>query len=162
MPDHAPEVDKREVTDRYDYVLFPPDDPFPRFKVRHPPRRPDETDAQYAVARRCTERHHRILGLYLGQAQAAATDCGYFRHCAKAACRRAHKCVARRDENDWSIFPGPMMPPCCDRIEVTEPLRQIIRDVMADCIKGIVTGKYPELEAITRRVNLVMRVEKPG
>lgn len=162
MPAHAPEVDRREVTDRYDFVLFPPDDPFPRFKVRHPPRWPEQTDAQHAVSRRWTEQHYRNFGVYLGLSQATATDCGYFRHCAKAACRRAQKCISRRDEEDWTIFPGPMMPPCCDRIEVTEPIRQILRDVTDGHVGVFATGKFPALEALVRRMYGVTRGEKPG
>jgi len=164
MPEYAPIVDRREVTDRYDFIIFPPDDPFPRFKVRHPPRLPNQTDAQDAVSRRSTERHYRVFGIYLGLSQAAATDRGYFRHCAVAACRRAQKCVSRRDEEDWSIFPGPAMPPCCDTLERTEPLRQLIRDVTADFRAGVFDSRRnaPRLVEAGQRVNIIFRGEERG
>lgn len=60
---------EHEVTDRYDFVDIPADDPWPRFKVRHLPRRPGDTDAQHAFYRRWAEEYYRCWGVYLGLAQ---------------------------------------------------------------------------------------------
>lgn len=120
---------KYDVTDVYEYFPIPPGEPGPRFRIPHHKRDPDQTDKQYEATRRATEQHFRAQGVYLAMSQAAATHRGHFRDCKIAACRRAGKCISRRLEDDWTIFPGPMMPPCCDRKDRTEPVREMIREI---------------------------------
>lgn len=129
-----------EVTDRYDFVHIPADDPWPRFKVRHLPRRPGETDAQHAVNRRLAEEDHRCMGVYLGLAQHASTLCDHFRDCREGVCRRAGKCLSRRPEDDWTLLGGPMIPPCCDTEERVERVHGMIRDMVDEVMNQPADG----------------------
>ena len=132
---------EHEVTDRYDFVDIPADDPWPRFKVRHLPRRPGDTDAQHAFYRRWAEEYYRCWGVYLGLAQEASTRCEHFRDCHERVCRRAGRCVARRPEDDWTLFPGPMVPPCCDTEERVEGVRGLICEMLDEVMNQPADGK---------------------
>lgn len=114
-----------EVTDVFEQIKDPPEG-CPRFKIRHTPRPDWQTEEQYQVSRRHDEELAWTFSIYLGLSQDAATHLGYHRVCREKACRRAKRCVSRRAEDDWRVFPGPMMPPCCVR-ERTEPVRELIR-----------------------------------
>jgi hypothetical protein len=123
----------REVTDIYEHVT-PPQPGMPRFRVVHHPRREGQTDAQYAATRRVTEQHFCNLGIALGLAQQAATFLLYFEDCPERICRRSKACSARRAEDDWTVFPGPMLPPCCNRCIRVDRVRAITLDVVAQIV----------------------------
>lgn len=110
---------KSEITDVYEYEKIPPDDHWPRFKVVHPYCPWPQTEAQREASRRYNEYHFRTLGILLGIAQDVITGSGMPRYCAYAICRRQRRCLTRKREDDWSVFPGPHMPPCVppDQVE---------------------------------------------
>ena len=53
----------------------------------------------------------------------AASLLGLHKDCKRSACRRARRCVSRRAEDDWTVFPGPGLPPCCNSFERTATVR---------------------------------------
>jgi hypothetical protein len=126
-----------DVTDVYEHY-GPPPPGFPRFRIVHYPRWEGQTDAQYAAARRSTEQHFRNLGVLLGLSQEAATFLGHFKDCPQRVCRRNKACSARRAEDDWTVFPGPMLPPCCNSCLRVDRVRAINNDVIA---QGIARGR---------------------
>ncbi len=112
------------VTNRYERVAMP--EGFPRFRVHHAPRMAWQNDAQYEAGLVDEECLYRTLGIYLGIAQMAASHLGLHEDCAREACRRAGRCVSRRAEDDWTVFPGPMLPPCCDTLQRTHWVRHMV------------------------------------
>ena len=116
--------DSPNITDKFEYETMP--EGFPRFRILHAPRSEWQNDKQYEAGRRDEEGFYYFLGLFLGLSQLAATCIGLHRTCPHQACRRARQCVSRRAEDDWTVFPGPMMPPCCNNIERTERVRHMV------------------------------------
>ncbi|WP_133170126.1 hypothetical protein [Kumtagia ephedrae] len=112
------------VADRYEHFEMPPG--CPRFRVPHAPRAPWQSEAQYEADRRSTEQFYFALSICLGIAQQAATVVGLHRSCPRNPCRRAGQCVSRRAEDDWTVFPGPMLPPCCNDRARTELVRHMV------------------------------------
>jgi hypothetical protein len=131
-PYDPPDPASREVTDIYEYAT--PPQGFPRFRAVHHPRSAGQTDVQYAAQRRVTEQHFCSLGIVLGLSQQAATFLRHFEDCPQALCRRNKACSARRAEDDWTVFPGPMLPPCCNRRIRVDQVRAMVNDVIAKII----------------------------
>jgi hypothetical protein len=113
------------IADKYEYFELPPD--CPRFRVLHHARGAQQTDAQYAADRYSAEYYYFGLSISLWIAQWAATYVGLHNSCPQKACRRAKECVSRRAEDDWTVFPGPWLPPCCNNSERTELIRYMVR-----------------------------------
>jgi hypothetical protein len=109
------------ITGVYEHFEIPPG--YPRFRVLHAARSQFKTDEHYQADRRCMESYYYSLSLSLGIAQQAATMLGLHEDCRKSACRRARRCVSRRAEDDWTVFPGPGLPPCCNTFERTATVR---------------------------------------
>ena len=122
FPAKMPKMDFSEfvTTEEYIYEEFEEGDPWPRFKVRLQPRRPQDTDAFYEDYRRGIESHARDHGVMLGFCQDLCTWLGNFETCSLGACRRRRECCSRRDEDttdiSLAIFP-PCVPMDVDMIE---------------------------------------------
>ncbi|MBS3649721.1 hypothetical protein KEU06_13995 [Pseudaminobacter sp. 19-2017] len=112
------------ITDEYEHFELPAD--CPRFRVLHHARAEWKTDAQHAVDRYDAECYYFGLSISLWIAQWAATYVGLYNSCPLKACRRAKQCVSRRAEDDWTVYPGPWMPPCCNNHERTELIRYMV------------------------------------
>ncbi len=133
---HDDFYDGAAITDRYDYVKIPPDDPWPRFKVVHGPSVSWQTEEQDAVSRRWKEEYFRYLGVFLGACQLFATELGYHHGCRRNACRRLGRCASRRREDDWSWFPGPMLPPCCTTLARVYEIRPLAGELMDQLVEN--------------------------
>lgn len=112
------------ITDTFEYEVMP--EGYPRFRIVHSPRSEWQNDEQYEAGRRDREGFYYFLGIFLGVAQRAATCIGLHKTCPREACRRARQCASRRAEDDWTVFPGPMMPPCCNNTERTALVRHMV------------------------------------
>jgi hypothetical protein len=106
-----PDLEGLVTTTEYRYIKIPPNDPWPRFKVRYEPRRPTDTDAQFEMYLRDMEDLHRRHGFYLGLCQDLCTYLGNHETCAEQVCRRNGRCSSRRDEDAFDL-PLAMFPPC--------------------------------------------------
>lgn len=117
---------RQEVTDRYEHVETA-GARMPLFRVVHAPRHPAQTDEQALASRRETEEFYFNLSVLRALAHRAADELGFPARCGRAACRRGRRCVADRDEDDWS-FPGPWMPPCAATYGHVDRVRDRIRE----------------------------------
>ncbi len=123
-----------------DYVHKKPDPRFPPFKLRLSPRRPGETDDQYDCHRRTMESHTLAHSAYLWFMQELCTHVGNHRRCAHGLCRRAGRCVTRRDE-DYHWLPLAVFPPCIPMDpDIIETYRVEVREEM-DRIRSRARGR---------------------
>lgn len=133
LPENPPPPDFSGCITTEDYLhdYIPPEEGWPRFKLRLAPRGPGETEAQYACYRRDVEAHYLTHGVCLGLMQMLASHLGNFHRCAEATCRRAGACVARRDEDRYALFFA-IFPPCVPLdLDIIESYRTEVREELA-------------------------------
>ena len=130
------------VTDDYLYQTL--HEAWPRLKLRLAPRRPNQTDAQYAAYRAGVEDHTaaHIFGLYV--CQKLCTFLENFLTCPQGECRRRGFCCGIRDEERYWL-PMLIYPPCVPLdLEITETYRMEIGATFRRLKAGVTVERNPE------------------
>lgn len=121
-----------------DYLYVEPYSNCPRLKLRLAPKRPDETDEQYADYQRDIEQFTCNHSIYLGLCQMLCTHLGNHSACAEGPCRRNGACAGIRDQDRFDI-PLVLFPPCVPLdLEIVETYRQ---EIIAEMKRIVARGE---------------------
>jgi hypothetical protein len=129
------------------FVDFMPD-PLAPVPLERWPRRPEQTDEQYAAGWEMNKRTHRRWVVALSAFQAMATIYGYHKTCKNPQCRRKHRCTGIRLPDSKDDYPVPLFP-LCGTIDMAERARRGVVE-MSRIVNTTIVQWLPQTAAYIR------------